>query len=97
MYDSTLIVVRSGPFRAEELTFYLPFQTVTVDFEPTELPPAVNPGWTRSVYDTVSYDVVTYETTGSPAINISLIARPGDLDILEKNALIAMVNSVELG
>ena len=97
VYDSTLIVVRSGPFRADGLTFYLPFQTVTVDFEPTELPPAVNPGWTRSVYDTVSYDIITYETTGSPAINISLIAQPGDLDILETNAVIAMVNSVELG
>ena len=97
VYDSTVIVVRAGPFSADEVTFYLPFASLTPDFEPTELPDNVNAGWTRSFYDTVTYDIVTYETTGTPEMNVSLIALPGDLDVLEKNAVIPMVNSVALG
>ena len=64
--------------------------------ESTDPPTTVGSGWTRSVYDTVSYDIVTYETIGSPAMNISLIARPDDLEILEGRALVPMVQSVAL-
>lgn len=97
IYDSTLIVVRAGPFAADELTFYLPFESLAPNFAPTDVPSNVNAGWTRSFYDTVTYDIVTYETTGAPEMNISVIALPGDLDDLEKNAIIPMVNSVVLG
>ncbi|MEM9467155.1 MAG: alpha/beta fold hydrolase [Actinomycetota bacterium] len=97
VYDSTLIVVRAGSFSPDELTFYLPFETLKVDFVSTERPSSVSPGWTRSVYDTVSYDIVSYQTTGTPLMNISVIALPDDLDVLETDAVIPMVNSVVLG
>ena len=96
IYDGTLIVVRAGPFDADELTFYLPYVPLQVEFDETDLPDGVNSGWTRSVLDTVTYDIVTYESTGDPQMNISVIARPDDLDVLERTGAIPMVNSVVL-
>ena len=97
VYDSTRIVLRSGPFDPDELTFYLPFDVTEADFQTTDLPSTVGGGWVRSVYDTVTYDIVTYETVGVPEMNVSLIARPGDLETLESQAIIPMLNSVVLG
>lgn len=93
-YDSTLIVLRSGPFDPDELTWYLPFETTSLTFAATDLPASVGAGWNRSRADTVSYDIVSYVSTGTPEMNISVIARPEDLDELEKTAVMPMVNSV---
>ena len=87
-------MLRSGPFDPDELTWYLPFETTSLTFAATDLPASVGAGWNRSRADTVSYDIVSYVSTGTPEMNISVIARPEDLDELEKTAVMPMVNSV---
>lgn len=93
IYDPTVIVVRSGPFDGGELIWYLPFDVIRDDFEQTDLPPEVEGDWTRWIYETVGMDIVTYIHGGTPELNVSVVAADRDLDVLEKSAVIPMVNS----
>ena len=96
MYDRTVIVVRAGPFDPEELTFYLPFEVTGNDFEVTEPPADTPPGWERRVFETDGMDIVSYVSTTSTDMNVSVVARDTDLAELEQRALLPMINSVNL-
>ena len=96
MYDGTVIVVRAGPFDPEELTFYLPFEVTGNDFEVTAPPADAPPGWERRVFETDGMDIVSYVSTTSTDMNVSVVARDTDLAELEQRALLPMINSVDL-
>ncbi|MEM8707293.1 MAG: alpha/beta fold hydrolase [Actinomycetota bacterium] len=97
IYDSTVIVVRSGPFAAEELTWYLPFDVRRPTFTVTDTPAEIGVGWTRQVFRTDSLDIVSYMSNGPIEMNVSVVANDVDIVALERDAIIPMVQSVVLG
>lgn len=95
-WDPTVIVVRSGSWAPEEVTWYIDGGDA-YGFVEEAASAGVSSRWTRRILEGPGLDAVSYVIDEPDfAINISVVAMPHEIADLERAILVPIVNSVDL-